>query len=413
MKKILIAMFALISTAAFAQDEKGMKFTHADSWEAIKAKAKAENKFIFVDAFTTWCGPCKMMSKDIFPLPETGDFYNAKFINVKVQMDETKEDNEEVKKWYEDAKMLAKKYDVNAYPTYLFFSPDGEIVHRAVGASPAEVFIKKGQAALDPATQYYALKKQYEGGKKDPAFLYTMVQQSQEAYDRKFFSEVMKEYMATVKDPYTKETLNMLYSSTTKTTDPGFAIFRKNGAKADSVLGMPVSKSVVKNVLLNTEVFPAMYPKDAKPDHVVNWKELETKLNKDYSDISEELIYTAKAFYFQRKKDWPSFREAVSGYVAKYGGSLTSMQLNEFAWSVFEACDDVACLEAALSWSKKSLSGDFAKEPSFMDTYANLLYKTGKKAEAIKVQEEAVALAKDNKDLAATLDKMKKGEKTW
>ena len=74
------------TTFAFAQ-EKGMHFEHNTTWQKILAKAKAEKKYIFVDCFTTWCGPCKQMSANIFPLKEVGDFYNKNFINVKIQLD--------------------------------------------------------------------------------------------------------------------------------------------------------------------------------------------------------------------------------------------------------------------------------------------------------------------------------------
>src|SRR5215831_9330297 len=61
--------------------EKGVHFEDNLSWSAIQAKARAENKFIFVDCYTSWCGPCKYMAKNIFPQQEAGDFFNDKFIS--------------------------------------------------------------------------------------------------------------------------------------------------------------------------------------------------------------------------------------------------------------------------------------------------------------------------------------------
>jgi hypothetical protein len=54
-----------------------------------------------------------------------------------------------------------------------------------------------------------------------------------------------------------------------------------------------------------------------------------------------------------------------------------------------------------------------------MDTYANLLYKLGRKDEAIRFQEKAVETAIENKEdmalasLKDNLAKMKKGQPTW
>ncbi|WP_207425647.1 tetratricopeptide repeat protein [Pedobacter sp. SYSU D00535] len=90
--------------------------------------------------------------------------------------------------------------------------------------------------------------------------------------------------------------------------------------------------------------------------------------------------------------------------------------LNNYAWEIFKKCDDMACIQQALAWSKKTLEGKNAKEVMYLDTYANLLHKSGRTAEAIKIQEEAVALSgekDDNGNLTKVLNKMKKGEKTW
>lgn len=64
----------------------GISFEHS-SWEDILKKAKEENKLIFIDAYTTWCGPCKMMARNVFTDAEVGTFFNQNFINVKLDME--------------------------------------------------------------------------------------------------------------------------------------------------------------------------------------------------------------------------------------------------------------------------------------------------------------------------------------
>ena len=153
MKKIIL-LFLLVPFLSNAQEE-GMHFEHQLSWKEVQAKAKAEHKYIFMDCLTTWCGPCKYMSANIFPKKEVGDFYNAKFINVKVQLDSTAGDAEEIKKWYQDGHDIAAKYEVRAYPTYLIFDPNGNIVHRFVGSSDDKTFLERGSNSLNPDKQYY------------------------------------------------------------------------------------------------------------------------------------------------------------------------------------------------------------------------------------------------------------------
>ena len=97
----------------------------------------------------------------------------------------------------------------------------------------------------------------------------------------------------------------------------------------------------------------------------------------------------------------------------KYGEKVTAAQLNQFAWTVFENCKDMTCVQDALDWSKRSIKEK--EEAAYMDTYANLLYRMGRKEEAINWEQKGLYVAgeEDKGDFVATIEKMKKGEKTW
>ncbi|MBS1564021.1 MAG: DUF255 domain-containing protein, partial [Bacteroidetes bacterium] len=164
MRKLLSALFFFLPTLMLAQ---GIDFVQNLSWKQILEKARAENKYIFVDCYTTWCGPCKAMEKNVYPLKEVGDAFNGRFISVKVQMDQTKDDDESVKAWYNDAKAIEKALMINAYPTLLFFSPDGSPVHRSIGYKPAAKLIRVSEDATHPETQYYTVLKNFQPGKAD------------------------------------------------------------------------------------------------------------------------------------------------------------------------------------------------------------------------------------------------------
>ncbi|MGO4709461.1 thioredoxin family protein [Chryseobacterium sp. 2TAF14] len=117
MKKTAILSFLFLAAIAFAQ---GIKFEEGN-FKSILAKAKKENKLVFIDAYAVWCGPCKLMVKNIFPLKPVGDYYNANFVNAKIDMEKG------------EGIDLAKKYNVKVFPTYLFINGDGEEVHRTIG----------------------------------------------------------------------------------------------------------------------------------------------------------------------------------------------------------------------------------------------------------------------------------------
>ncbi len=411
MKKILFAIVILSANMAFGQDEKGIHFEHNATWKEVQATAKAENKYIFMDAFTTWCGPCKMMAKNIFPLPEVGDFFNEYYVSLKVQLDTTAKDNEEVKAWYADAHAIMKDYKVNVFPTYLFFSPDGKLVHRAVGSSEATAFILKGKDALNPDKQYFTLAARYEAGERNPAFLKSLAEGALNAYDREKISVFGNEYLATQKDLLTEDNINFLDEFTQTSKDAGFSIMLKNTAAFNKVLGEGKAEGKLKNIILQEEIYPTIFESEDKPD----WVKLQASVAIKYPTMADEILSNAKVIYYKSSGDWPAFSTAVSNYIKKYGTKTSAVELNDYAWTIFENCSDITCLNQALNWSKKSV--DLTRNPMFIDTYANLLYKTGKKDLAIDWEQKALKILKDKNDdfsgYQETLDKMKKGEKTW
>ncbi len=157
MKKILCLLVCL-PLCLFSQDEnKGVTFETCTSWKQLVAKAKEQSKSILVDCYATWCGPCKAMDRDVFSLPEVAEYIAKHFIAIKIQMDKTAGDDENIKRWYSDAYKIQRTYAVNSFPTYLFFDSTGEATHRAVGYMTGDKFITEGKKALNHEQQYYTI----------------------------------------------------------------------------------------------------------------------------------------------------------------------------------------------------------------------------------------------------------------
>ena len=106
---LLIALALFTSLNAGAQ---GINFEHG-TWDEILAKAGKEGKIVFMDAYTTWCGPCKMMSKSTFTDARVAEFYNKNFICAKIDMEKG------------EGPALSERYGVQAYPTLLFVNASG------------------------------------------------------------------------------------------------------------------------------------------------------------------------------------------------------------------------------------------------------------------------------------------------
>ena len=149
-----ISFFSL-SLPAVAQENEGIQFFHG-TWEEGVQKARQENKLVFVDGYTVWCGPCAYMMKNVFPLKEVGDFYNKNFICMKIDMEK-------------EGKELAKRYNVVAYPTFLFVTPEGYVAHRSMGGMQADAFIALGKEALKIGHNGH--EERFAKGERNEAFL--------------------------------------------------------------------------------------------------------------------------------------------------------------------------------------------------------------------------------------------------
>jgi thiol-disulfide isomerase/thioredoxin len=411
MKKLFF-LFLLTPFLVRAQEDKGVHFEHDLSWAAIQAKAKAENKYIFMDCFTTWCGPCKYMATQIFPQEISGNYFNDKFISVSVQLDTSAADNAAVRSWYADAHALMEQYGIRAYPTFLVFAPDGHPVHRLVGSttSAADFNARVAQSFI-PDKQYYTLLDQYKKGRKDSAFLHKMASAAWEAYDKQNGFAVSAAYLATQPDLYTRANLEFINSYLETPKDPGFDVLLKDPARVDKVLGEGKAERKIVQVVIFSQMRPMFYKGETPP--ALDWVALQKDLAGKYPQEAEEIIAQSKVLYYQQKNDWPGFQQAIVSYMNKFGAHAEPEELNDYAWTVFQHCPDMTCVSNALEWSKRSFDGQH--NPMFMDTYANILYKMGKKDEAIAWEQKAINLVAEGEkpNYQQTIDKMKKGEKTW
>ncbi|WP_337043040.1 thioredoxin family protein [Emticicia sp. 17c] len=135
-KKLLITTLALfIGLATFAQhSSSGIKFEEKASWKDIVKKAKAEKKLIFMDAYTTWCGPCKMLQARVFPDKQLGEYFNQNFVNAAIDMES------------DEGLRLSSIYEVRGYPTLFFIDPNnGKVVQSILGYTEIDQLLSTGK----------------------------------------------------------------------------------------------------------------------------------------------------------------------------------------------------------------------------------------------------------------------------
>lgn len=134
MSVAVVTVLLSLGSVAHAQ-QGGIQFFEG-TWQEALDQAKAEDKLIFVDAYAVWCGPCKWMDANVFTDPAVGEYFNTHFINYKFDMEKG------------EGPEFAKKYNVRAYPTFLFINAAGEVVHSIRGSRQPGQLIDEGKNAL-------------------------------------------------------------------------------------------------------------------------------------------------------------------------------------------------------------------------------------------------------------------------
>lgn len=366
--QILIFVISLMILSYSSQAQ--MTFEHG-TWAEVKAKAKAEKKHILVDAFTTWCGPCKWMSKNVFTDAEVGKFFNANYVNYKLDMEKG------------EGLDFAKTYNVRAYPTIVFFNPEGEMVHKSVGAAPPPQFLTLGRDALNPEKQVFTLKKKFEKGEKSPDFLKNYAYALKSAYEN--HEDVAKAYMATQnkKDWTSKENWQFIKDFTESMDSETFKFVLAN--KDDfKKLGEKDYNKFIGGVLQGSIYQVARTQDEAK------LSTLTKEIKSIFKDDADRYVAQAEFVFHSRNA------EKRMKYACKYLDNYSEnwQELNSVAWNVFESSDNKEDLEKASNWAKKSI--DLNENFYNTDTYANLLFKLEKYKDAKSWAEKAVEIGKSN-----------------
>lgn len=149
MKKLILTLcvcsFALLSVAQ-------TNFRQISFEESIQA-AKDEHKLVFIDFYTDWCGPCKMMANKVFPQKELGEYMNSKFVSIKLNAEK-------------EGKELAKLFEVTAYPTFVVLDTDKKVLLKKVGGGEANAFMAELERGINPDMTPERMEERYEAGER-------------------------------------------------------------------------------------------------------------------------------------------------------------------------------------------------------------------------------------------------------
>ena len=392
LKSLLFSFLLILGTTLHAQDTpKGIKFTEGSLADLMKLSA-AENKLIFIDAFTTWCGPCKRMAKDVFPDSTVGAFYNANFINAKIDMEKG------------EGLEIASKYEVNSYPTYLYLNASGEVVHSSGGSKPAIDFIEDGKNALNPEMNLNAIRKNVSVNTNQPELLYKYLQMNEQA--NQTVDPAIRQHAF---DLITEENLNDPWRlKTVLFMGPGLM-----GLKKVESLSAALSKIIGEDSLQSILAIYGQYKiyEAADSENKEDYPEFKRvlggfKLTKISTDELAKSIWEHDLMYHKKWKNADSYIGLAKAGVKKYYWNETNY-LNSIAWDIFEMTDNKEDLTIADSWAARSI--ELNESYYNLDTRAWIQYDLGNKDLALNLANKAIEKGKtEQEDISGTEDLLRK-----
>lgn len=149
-KRLMVAIVVWVFAGASRGEEPFAKM----SFKEACAAAKRDNKVVLIDFYTTWCRPCKKMDRTTWKDKKVIAWMKEKTVALKVDA--------------EADVVLAKQYDIEAYPTIVLSKPDGTEIDRLVGARDAEGFLEEARDALAGKDGVARAKEKLQGSESDP-----------------------------------------------------------------------------------------------------------------------------------------------------------------------------------------------------------------------------------------------------
>ncbi|MGB1241026.1 MAG: thioredoxin family protein [Chitinophagales bacterium] len=368
----ILLFFTCINT--YAQKSDGINFFDG-SWEEALAEAQKTNKPIFLDAYASWCKPCKMMNKEVFPQTNVGNYFNENYVSIKIDMEKG------------EGPEIAKKYGVKVFPTFFFINPQGEALHKSAGYQVPDKFIQLAKDAKDENKQYFALKTQYDAGDKSPAVLYNyaMAMYGSDAYYES--APVAEEYLQSLGKKELKSEKTMDIVMKIPIAHDGFAAQQllENRKKYEKTF----TAEKIDNKLLG--MMKSKVSKAAKANDVTALKEATDFVSANIPAKADKWNAKLSMSFFERTNNWEGYADVASKYVEAHAMD-DSETLNMIAWTYFESVEEKAQLQEAVKWVNRAI--ELEHNYYNTDTKAALLYKLEQYEDALTASKVAIEAAK-------------------
>ena len=390
--QILLISFMIFccSNKAKAEETSNYELEVIDQdFELAIKLAKKSKKLLFIDFYTTWCGPCKKLDRWVFQSDSVQNVLGKDFILLKYNAEKDSTFN------------LTKKYHVRNYPTAIVLNSEGFVLHIRYGfrgddyKSLSSDVLKFTKEALE----FAAKNKIIEGYSNQ-----TDVSNYPKPYIafinreiRKVDAAELNEYWESEEVVLSEEYFSSLFYFTELASDKTINKAVANNKKYEELYG---ESSVGTMIYL---LIAGKFDKAIEAKSQAKFDEAAAYAKDVLSEESmDNIIFRSRIEFFKALGQWDKVLDIYKEL--KANGEFDNGYVNHFSWQVYKNCDDNKVIAQCLSWMKEVTT----EEPNYMylDTYAFLMSKSGNFSEAKRIAEKAISAAKIEGESTESLEKL-------
>lgn len=374
-------LFSLLILGMGQLAAQGIEFFHG-SWDEAVAKAKAEDKLIFVDAYASWCGPCKRMAKNVFPNDLVGEFYNKNFVCLKWDMEK---DDHGIK--------FRQKYPVSAFPTLYYIDFTGEVVQNVRGAQMVEQFIELGKKALLSVDRSGLYEADYEKGDRSPELVYNYIKALNKV--GKPSQKITNDYLRTQDNLTSADNLKIIFEGTMEADSKAFELLVENRPAIEAIFGAENVRARIEDACQNTVEKSIEF---GVPDLMYEAQKLAKAHIPQQADA---FTYRSEMKYAYTTRDVKTYLKAAKDYLKKIAKDNAEAHSEIATTIVSSFASDPKAMKDAEDYAGQAAK--LGESYEYYYTYAIILNQNGKKDQALDAAKAALEMVKDTDRASSNL----------